>query len=209
MKLRKVVWATVCIIGVACFLQAGPARAGFVGTVDVDLPDPGEGQQGPPDWVIGPPSFVFELVPGDASRGLLTLGEVFGGEGDLPVAISGLTDGDPIMSVTKEVENDSEFTWRSYLITMPDGGDITFTGTATSDRMTLYSSSAYELAFNEPDAIADGETVSFSFDVLIPSTGPFNFTLTQTPRSDPVPEPATLALLGVGAFFLPLRRRRK
>ena len=178
------------------------AQAGFVAdSVQVDLVQDGPGHR--PDWA-GPPAFVFELLPDAAGNGRLDIEEHYLGPDPFPIVVSGQTDADPIMSIIKDVENDSDFTWTGYSITVPDGGDITFVGTPTSDRMTLVSQSAYALEFGAPDAVADGEWVQFSFDVLIPSTGPFTFTLTQ----EPIPEPATLGLLGLGGAVLILRRRR-
>lgn len=177
------------------------AQAGFVAdSVQVDLVQDGPGHR--PDWA-GPPAFVFELLPDAAGNGRLDIEEHYLGPDPFPIVVSGQTDADPIMSIIKDVENDSDFTWDGYSITLPDSGGITFTGTATSDRMTLASQTAYALEFAEPDAVADGEWVQFSFDILIPSTGPFSLTLTQ----EPIPEPATLALLAAGGLAL-LRHRR-
>ncbi len=135
----------------------------------------------------------------------VTLGEKLGHTGDFLVDFSGETDDDPVMHVLKNVENDGGFTWTDYRMMLPAGGDITFVnGTATSDRMTVAVDSAYELLFSQPQVILPGETVTFEFDVLIPSTGGFNFTLTQTP----LPEPATMALMGLGGLGLLIRRRR-
>ncbi len=50
-------------------------------------------------------------------------------------------------------------------------------------------------------------SVAFEFDVIIPTTGFFDFTLTQTPT--PTPEPATVVLMGMGAMVLLAARRRR
>ena len=136
--------------------------------------------------------------------------ELFGGPEPLPVVVSGETDADPIMTVTKEVENNSGIDWYGYVITLPAGGDKTFVGTATSDRMDLVAQGDYYLWFIEPDVVLDGERVEFSFDVLVPTTGLFSFTLTQEPLAlGQPPEPATLALLILGGLGVLVSRRRR
>ena len=62
------------------------------------------------------------------------------------------------------------------------------------------------LVFGLPSPVADGETVSFTFQVNIPSTGPFDFSIRQ---SAVVPEPASVALILIGAGTGLLLVRRK
>ena len=194
--------STTCLCTFVLLL-VGIANAGFIqSSIDVDMPDPGS-PHGPPSWA-GPPDFVFELVPGQAGNGMMKLTELFGGPETLAHVVSGLTDVDPVMTITKSVTNDSGFAWTGYEVALPDNGGITFVGTPTSDTMILTSQSDYQLLFGEPQAVAHGETVQFVFDVLIPSTGPFSFTLTQTP----IPEPASLTLLSIGGIALIRHRRR-
>jgi hypothetical protein len=120
--------------------------------------------------------------------------------------ICGETDEDPILSITKEVENDTSYTWVAYNIDLA-AGSVTFTGTPTSDLMTLTSQTAYALDFGLPSPVLPGQTVSFSFDILIPTGGPFSFTLTQTPEL--VPEPASTALVGLAVVALALVGRKR
>lgn len=191
-------------------LAVGSAPAGFIsGSVRADLPNPPAPGGGPPPWA-GPPDFVFDLTPGNAGHGRMRITERFGGPGTLPMVISGETDADPIMTVTKEVENNSGIDWYGYVITLPAGGDMTFVGTATSDRMDLVAQGDYYLWFIEPDVVLDGETVEFAFDVLVPTTGFFSFTLTQEPLAlGQPPEPATLTLLILGGLGVLVSRRRR
>jgi len=191
-------------------LAVGSAPAGFIpGSVRVDLPDPPAPGGGPPPWA-GPPDFVFDLMPDNAAKGRMRITELFGGPGTFPLVISGRTNDDPVMTVTKEVENNSGIDWYGYVITLPDGGDVEFVGTATSDRMDLVAQGAYYLWFTEPAVVLDGERVEFSFDILIPSTGLFSFALTQEPLAlGQPPEPATLTLLILGGLGVLVSRRRR
>ena len=184
--------------------------AGFIeGTIDIEFADSSNGgPHGPPAWSSAPDwvkEKVWEIVE-DRSRCNVTLGEVLPHVGDFHVGFSGETDADPVMSILKNVENDSGFTWTGYRMTLPDGGPITFVaGTATSDKMTVALDSPYEIRFSEPQAIPQGDFVTFEFDVLVPSSGPFTFTLTQTP----LPEPATLAFVSLGSLGVLAHRRRR
>ena len=196
---------SVALSIVVLLFVTGVAEAGFVnGSIGVDFPG---GQQGKPPWAGdgGPPQFVFQRIAGLPAepQGLLGLQEQFGGAEPLSLYIDGETNEDPIMTINKEVENDSGFTWTRFELSLPDGDTNTFVGTPTSDLMTLTSMTDYLIVFE--DAVDHGQTVTFGFDVLIPSTGPFNFTLTQTP----VPEPSTFVLLCLGGMgALAFRRRR-
>ena len=189
---------------------SGSARGGFITTtIDVDLPDkPGRHHCGPPDWAHGPPPWVFEnLLP---TRAQLRMTEVFGGEGPFPVMVSGETDEDPIMAISKSVENGTNFDWFGYRIAIEGTGAAFVVGAATSDRFSVLSESPLEIAYYAQDPseiVAAGETVSLGFDLNIASIGAFSFTLTQ--ESVPVPEPATLAFFGLGSLGLVAMRRRR
>jgi hypothetical protein len=185
-------------------MLCGVASAGFT-EISVGLPEQGPPQgAGPPDWVQGPPEFVVELLPDQAVAALVDVFENFGGEGSLPLEITGMTDEDPVMTVTKEVTNNSGYDWTGFEIALPDGGVNTFVNVASSDIMTLDSQSDYLLVFTEPSPVLQGQTVTFTLDILVPTTGPFGFTLDQTP----IPEPATMSLMGLGGALALLRRRR-
>jgi len=188
------------------------ARGGFItSTIDVGLPDkPGRHHCGPPAWAQaqGPLHWKFEnLLP---TRAQLRLTEVFGGEGPFPVMVSGETDADPIMAISKSVENGTNFDWFGYRIAIEGTGAAFVVGTATSDRFSVLSESPVEIAYYAQDPseiVAVGETVSLGFDLNIASIGVFSFTLTQ--ESVPVPEPATLAFFGLGSLGLVAMRRRR
>lgn len=206
---KVVVWLAVLAI-----MPIGFVEAGFIaGSVNVDFDDewtPGDGKPpwagGPPSWAGEKPDFVFEITS-DKAEGLLELKENYGGPETLAHVISGATDGDPVMNITKEINNDSGFTWHGFLLTMPDGGNIVFTGTPSCDAFTLISQDNYNVVFGTPSPLEHGESMVLSFSVLIPSTGPFNFTLTQTPV--PVPEPSVLFMLIIGSACLIIRYRKR
>ena len=188
---------------IALQLIHGAAIAGFVpGSVNIGFTPPG-----PPPWAGtgGPPPFVFEIVPGNSSLATMEITETLGGLEPLSLNISGLTTDDPTIEITKEITNDTGLAWIGYEIGLNGGSNTFVAGMSSSDTMTLASESNNLLVFSQPDPVGVGETVAFTFSILIPSTGPFEFDLSQT--AIPVPEPGSLVLLAVGALVLGSRRR--
>ena len=188
-----------------CGVVASPAGAGFiVGTVEVDLPKGngnGQGHHGPPAWAKCP-DWVFDT---QAEKGHLGMEEKFKGHEPLAVMVSGETDDDPVMTVMKSVENDSGVLWTEFEIEL-SGVGVQFVGTASSSaHFDAADVTPMLVTFSGGPGVADGQTVTFNFDVEISTTGYFSYTMTQTPT----PEPATLALLGFGGLGLVVMRRRR
>lgn len=119
------------------------------------------------------------------------------------VVMSGATDEDPTFTVTKTINNTTGVTWTGYDLQLI--GDATFVdGTAGSDKFGTYSFSAdfKTLHFYAPLSVLNGEEVTLQVDINIPTVGLFDFTMAQ----HPIPEPASIMLIGLGALIL---RKRK
>lgn len=180
------------------------ADAGFIpNSVDVGFSPPG-----PPPWAGsgGPPPFVFEIVPDNSALATLEITEDIGGLDPLNLVISGVTDNDPTLEITKNVKNDSGVTWIGYEIGLGGGSNSFVSGMSSSDKMTLASETSSLLTFGLPSPVANGETVSFNFKISIPSSGPFSFDLSQ--QAIPVPEATSVLLLTVGIGLCCSFRRR-
>jgi hypothetical protein len=205
----RILGAAAVLLAVAC----GTAHAGFViESIDIELPGGGPIHAGPPPWAHGPPNFLFAMIPADPGKGLLEMDETYGGMEALSLMVLGETDADPVMTVRKNVENDSGVTWYGYVISMPATEDETFVGTPTCDKLNYLGGDDRTLIFGGDGVtqkVEPGETVQFQFDVLVTMVGLFDFTLTQEPYEiGQPPEPATLGLLATGLAGLLLRRRR-
>lgn len=185
------------------------ASAGFIhGSVHVGFSHPG-----PPPWAGagGPPPFVFEIVDEHSNLAKLSISEEIGGLEPLNLDISGATNSDPIIEIIKTVTNNSGSVWNGYNIGVDGGSNSFVAGSASSDKMSLISETPNLLTFGLPSPVANGETVTFDFKILIPSTGPFQFDLSQQARA--VPEPGSLALMAIAVGTVGclrrLRMRRK
>lgn len=142
----------------------------------------------------------------DYSGPTLTMDEIIYSASSDDVVMSGETDSDPAFTVVKTIQNTSGIDWTGYILSLSGGGGATFVeGTASAGGNKLQTVNYLHPAaiqFTGPNAVADGELLTLSFDINVPTTGLFNFTLTQ----EPVPEPTTIALLGLGSLGF-LRRR--
>lgn len=123
---------------------------------------------------------------------------------------SGETDSDSTtFAVAKSITNDTSATWTAYTLTLYDPtGEASFVegsaGAAGSKFQTVTYPDATTIEFSGDDPVLDGHIVHLQLDIMIPTAGTFELTLTQSP----VPEPGTIALLSFGTLFL-VRRRKK
>ncbi len=127
--------------------------------------------------------------------------------------ISSLTPNDIIITadakstftITTTATNESGFTWTGYILSLDPQGDATFVeGTAGSTKFeTVEYPDPWTIEFWAPKAVLPGQVVTLQFEISIPDSVPYTFTLSQ----QPVPEPTTIAILGLGSLFL-LRKRK-
>jgi len=109
-------------------------------------------------------------------------------------------------TITTTTTNESSIIWDRYILTLDPQGDATFAqqDAGSTKFKTVDYVSLYRIEFLAPDEVLPGQVVTLQFDISIPDGVPSTFTLTQ----NPIPEPATAALLGLGALLI-LGRRKK
>lgn len=154
------------------------------------------------NWVDSTPlSMTNTSATLDETLSNLNVQERYVAFDDSTLGCSGTTDTDPSLHITKTVLNDSSLDWTGYQIDV-SGANVSYVAhSAACDAFTAISESGNHLTFSGA-TVAIGHSVTFDFDVTL-GTGTFGLDIHQTP----VPEPATLSLLGLGLMGL-LRRRR-
>lgn len=108
-------------------------------------------------------------------------------------------------TVTSTVTNETSVTWIGYEVTLDPTEAAKFvSGSAGSTKFgTINEIDDWTLEFWAPLEVLPTQVVTLQFDVYIPDGGPYTFSLTQ----NPIPEPATVALLGLGGLLLVVRKK--
>lgn len=152
---------------------------------------------------------VFSGPPGSYDADLSSLPTVVGllecveGFGPIEVQISGTANSS--FGINKAVKNETGMTWTAFELTLDAGSEAVFKNPSSETYLTTadITDDGKKLTFSGDLPVKDTETVTMIFDIEIPS-GVFSFSMTQTG----VPEPATIALLGLGSLVLIRRKRR-
>ena len=140
----------------------------------------------------------------------LTIIQTFDELGPDVAELSGETDSDlTSFTVIGRATNSTATTWTGYTLTLYDPvRGATFVngsaGAVGSKFQTVAYPDSTTIEFSGDDPVLDGHLLQFQFDILVPTAGTFELTLTQ----NPTPEPATIALFGLGALIL-LRRGKR
>ncbi|MGD0140986.1 MAG: PEP-CTERM sorting domain-containing protein [Tepidisphaeraceae bacterium] len=142
-------------------------------------------------------------------------GTQWGAPAQVVTAVTTDTDSDPVLVVDNDVNNDTDFTWTGYDVTvsMPNpfslyNAEVTNPAnwTATVTAPTEISPGEYEGAIDYAAGtpILVGGELDFQYTLQFTGATSYSFTESVTP----VPEPASIGLLTMGVVALLARRKR-
>ena len=147
-------------------------------------------------------SFVSDGASNWSPSGVVMLQSVSGG----PVGVTMTAEAHSTFTINTTTTNESGITWTGYVLSLDPLGDATFVdGSAGSTKFnTALYPDPHTIEFWEPQVVLPGQVVALQFDVSIPDDGTYTFTLTQ----NPIPEPASILLLGLGGLLLRRKFRK-
>jgi hypothetical protein len=180
------------LVAILVLTASNFAFAGFVsGTFNCDFADD------PVPQVKHVWNFDYQEPCLDLSEALHVMGP------DGQVTMTGVTNEDPMFLTDEVITNDTLFDWTSFEIEILSGpANFNYSFAPWSDFFGSTIQTPTKLTFLSPLVVHPGDAVELMFKIQVTSTGPFTLTVAQTP----IPEPATITLLCIGALAL-LRKK--
>jgi hypothetical protein len=123
----------------------------------------------------------------------------------IPLNVAMTAEADSTFTIVSTTTNETGYPWTGYIITLDPTEAAKFVeGTAGSIAFsTVLYPDPYRLEFWDGQVLP-GKLAVFQFDISVPDGSPYTFRLTH----QPIPEPATFALLGLGALVLVAGRKK-